>query len=92
VNLKKFSRVLMAAGLIATSGAAWWWAAFYGNLLEGSRRGLDDALSCLYSSDGICTLVQGLSQLGGRTPYSPGLFLAGCVLLLGGAVMRLSLK
>ena len=51
-----------------------------------------DAVSCLYSSSGICALVSGVATLAGKTPYEPMLFWFGLAGLVLGVLIRFTAK
>jgi hypothetical protein len=51
-----------------------------------------DALSCLYSSSGACSLVTGVATIAGRTPYEPMLFWFGLAGLVLGLLIRFTAK
>jgi len=62
VDFKKLGNILTAAGAVALIGAGFWWFAFYTSVVRdlgrltggGADASLSDALTCLYSSGGMC--------------------------------------
>ena len=73
--------------MLVTLVAVVWWGFTYGQMAIDLGSSFDKALSCLYTSGGMCGLASGFSKLGGGTPYEPMLFWAGVVLLLVGLVL-----
>jgi hypothetical protein len=100
VDFKKLGNILTAVGAVVLIGACFWWFAFYTSVVRdlgrltggGADTSLSDALTCLYSSGGICALVSGASSLTGKTPYEPMLFWFGLAGLLVGLVIRFAAK
>ena len=100
MDFKKLGNILTAAGAVALIGAGFWWFAFYTSVVRdigrltggGTDASLSDALTCLYSSGGICALVAGASSLTGKTPYEPMVFWLGLAGLLLGLLIRLAAK
>jgi len=100
VDFKKLGNILTAAGAVVLMGACFWWFAFYTSVVRdigrltggGADANLSDALTCLYSSGGICALVAGASSLTGKTPYEPILFWFGLAGLLFGLLIRFAAK
>jgi hypothetical protein len=88
LDLNRLSKLGCSIGGIAVVISVVWWAKFYGSLASELDAELMSAFSCLYSTDGICGLAQGLAQIGGVTPYTPLLFWIGIVLLVGGATVQ----
>jgi hypothetical protein len=97
VDFRKLGNILTAAGAVVLIGACFWWFAFYTSVVRdlgrltggGADTSLSDALTCLYSSGGICALVSGASSLTGKTPYEPMLFWFGLAGLILGLLIRL---
>jgi hypothetical protein len=100
VDFKKLGNILAAAGAVVLIGACFWWFAFYTSVVRdigrltggGADASLSDALTCLYSSGGICALVAGASSLTGKTPYEPMMFWLGLAGLLLGLLIRFAVK
>jgi hypothetical protein len=100
VDFRKLGNILTAAGAVVLIGACFWWFAFYTSVVRdlgrltggGADATLSDALTCLYSSGGICALVSGASSLTGKTPYEPMLFWFGLAGLIVGLLIRLAAK
>jgi hypothetical protein len=100
VDFKKLGNVLTAAGAVVLVGACVWWFSFYSSVVRevgkatggGSDATVFDAMSCLYSSSGICALVAGVATLAGRTPYEPMVFWFGLSGLLLGLLIRFTAK
>lgn len=83
----KLSSLLFKAGVVVTLLALVWWGFTYGQMAIDLGSGFDKALTCLYSSGGLCKMASGFSKLGGGTPYEPLLFWAGVLLLACGLVL-----
>jgi hypothetical protein len=100
VDFKKLGNILAAAGAVVLIGACFWWFTFYTSVVRdigrltggGADASLSDALTCLYSSGGICALVAGASSLTGKTPYEPMVFWFGLAGLLLGLLIRFAVK
>jgi hypothetical protein len=100
VDFRKLGNILTAAGAVVLIGAGFWWFAFYTSVVRdlgrltggGADATLSDALTCIYSSGGICALVSGASSLTGKTPYEPMLFWFGLAGLILGLLIRLAAK
>jgi hypothetical protein len=100
VDFKKLGNALTAIGATVLVIAFAWWLYFYNSLARDFARvtgskpdsGVFDALSCLYSSSGACSLVSGVAALAGRTPYEPMLFWFGLAGLLLGLLIRFTAK
>ena len=92
MDFKKLGNLLTVLGAVTLVGACIWWFSFYSSVVRdigrvtggGSDATVFDAMSCLYSSSGICALVSGVSTLAGRTAYEPMLFWLGLAGLLSG--------
>jgi hypothetical protein len=95
VDFRKLGNILTAAGAVLLIGACFWWFTFYTSVVRdlgrltggGADATLSDALTCLYSSGGICA-----SSLTGKTPYEPMLFWFGLAGLILGLLIRLAAK
>ena len=100
MDFKKLGNVLMLAGVAILFGAVIWWFYFYSSLSRDFTRvtgvtpdsGISDALSCLYSSSGLCNLVAAAAPIAGRTAYEPMLFWFGIAVLLLGVLVRYTAK
>ena len=100
VDFKRLGNILTAAGAVVLIGACIWWFTFFTSVLRdlgrltggGADARLSDAVSCLYSSGGICALVSGASSLTGKTPYEPMLFWFGLAGLILGLLIRVTVK
>lgn len=101
MDFRKLGNILtiLGAGVVIVAFA--WWFAFYSSIMRelanapGGRPGgnsVFDAISCLYSSTGVCTLVSGVARLAGRTAYEPMLFWFGLAALVLGVLIRVSAK
>jgi hypothetical protein len=100
VDFKKLGNILTLAGAVVLVGACIWWFSFYSSVVRdvgratggGSDATVFDAMSCLYSSSGICALVTGVATLAGRTAYEPMVFWFGLGGLLLGLLIRFTAK
>jgi hypothetical protein len=100
VDFRKLGNVLTLAGVAILIGAVTWWFYFYSALSRDFARvtgvtpesSISDALSCLYSSSGMCSLVAAAAPIAGRTAYEPMLFWFGLAVLLLGVVIRYTAK
>jgi hypothetical protein len=100
LDFKKLGNVLALAGLAVLIGALVWWFIFYSSVVReigkatggGADASVSDALSCLYSSGGICAVVSTVATVAGRTPYEPMLFWFGLGGLILGLVIRYAAK
>lgn len=82
----------VGGGLVVTLAAICWWAIFYGGVVGRAAPGdLENALSCLYSSRGVCGFIPGMARAAGRVAYSPALFWLGICSVVGGVATRLLL-
>jgi hypothetical protein len=100
VDVKRLGNVLLTGGVLLLVAAVLWWFAFYSSVVREMRRlsggqgegSVLDALSCLYSSSGVCALVSGVAALAGKTPYEPMLFWIGLGVLVIGILLRVSAR
>ncbi len=100
MDFKKLGNVLTLAGVAALIGAVIWWFVFYSSVVReigkatggGADAKVTDALSCLYSSSGICAVVSAVATVAGRTPYEPMLFWFGLAGLILGLLIRYAAK
>jgi hypothetical protein len=100
VDFKRLGNLLMVLGGIVLAAAVIWWFSFYSSVARdigkatggGADASISDALSCLYSSGGICSVVTGVSTLVGRTPYEPMAFWFGLAALVLGVLIRFAAK
>jgi hypothetical protein len=102
MDLKKLSSILMILGAGLAVAAVIWWYAFYSRIIgelnqltpgsDTSNSSVLDALSCLYSGGGVCSLVTGLASLAGKTPYEPMVLWLGIGVLVGGLIVRFARK
>ena len=100
VDFRRLGTLLMALGGIELVAAVIWWFSFYSGVARdvgratggSSDAGISDALSCLYSSGGICSVVTGVSTLVGKTPYEPMVFWFGLAALVLGLLIRYAAK
>jgi len=100
VDFKKLGNALTVTGALVLVGAFIWWFSFYSSVVReigratggGSDASVFDAMSCLYSSGGICTLVTAVTALTGRTAYEPMVFWFGLAGLLLGLLIRFTAK
>jgi hypothetical protein len=94
MDFRKLASILSGLGALGVVVALGWWYVFYSDLV-GKSRGLgsmSDALKCLYSDAGGCGMVQGLTNIAGRTPYSPTVFWVSVVVLAVGVVLKFAAK
>lgn len=92
MDLKKLANLLLVLGIVLLLAAIAWWANFYTPIMKDLNAPLSDALDCLYSNAGACNLASGITQLLGKTPYSPTLFLIGAGASCAGVLLRLTIK
>jgi hypothetical protein len=99
VDFRKFGNVLMLAGAVVLVAACIWWFSFYSSVVReiGQATGqtnasVFDAWSCLYSSGGLCSLVQAVTSIAGKTAYEPMLFWFGLAGLILGVLIRYTAK
>ena len=83
MNANKLGSILFKAGVLITMVAVVWWGMTYGQKAMDVGAGLNRALTCLYSSGGLCGLTGALT---GST-YEPAMFWVGVVLLIAGIVL-----
>lgn len=94
MDFKKLSGIIAGLGAIGVVVSVGWWYTFYSDIV-GKSRGLSsmsDAAKCLYSDAGGCGMVAGITNLAGRTPYSPTIFWISVVLLAVGIVLKFAAK
>ena len=92
MDLKKLANLLLVLGIVLLVAATAWWANFYTPIMRDLNAPLSDALDCLYSNAGACNLATGITQLLGKTPYNPTLFLIGAGASVAGVLLRLTAK
>jgi hypothetical protein len=100
VDFRRLGNLLMVLGGVVLLVAVGWWFSFYNSLARdvgratggGADTSIMDALTCLYSSGGICSVVTGVSSLVGKTPYEPMLFWFGLAGLVLGLLIRVAAK
>jgi hypothetical protein len=100
LDFKRLGNILTVAGAVVLAGACAGWFSIYSSVVReigkatggGSDATVFDALSCLYSSSGICALVSGVAALAGRTAYEPMVFWFGLGALLLGILIRFTAK
>ncbi|MEO8600183.1 MAG: hypothetical protein ABI656_10175 [bacterium] len=92
MDLKKLASLLLVLGIVLLVAATAWWANFYTPIMNDLNAPLSDALDCLYSNTGACNLATGITQLLGKTPYNPTLFLIGAGASVAGVLLRLTVK
>lgn len=100
MDFNRLGNILMVVGAVAMAAACVWWFSFYSSVVReiGKASGgqgdasVFDAMSCLYSSSGICGLVSGVATLAGKTAYEPMVFWFGLAGLVAGVVIRLAAK
>lgn len=92
MDVRRFSGLLIALGLILVVGSAAWWWHFYAPLAHEADVSMERAVRCLYSSAGACGFVTGAAQFAGKTPYEPILLWIGGGAFLAGLLIRLSLR
>ena len=90
MDTRKLAKLLLiGGGLLLVASFVWWWM-FYDEVRRfvGGRQGSTfEAISCLYSTSGPCSLVSGMASAGGATPYSPVIFwIAAASVVLGGLI------
>lgn len=94
MDFKKLSSIVAGIGVVGVVVSVGWWYTFYADIV-GKSRGLSsmsDALKCLYSDAGGCGMVAGITNLAGRTPYSPTVFWISVALLAVGVVLKFAVK
>jgi hypothetical protein len=89
MDINKLKKILIWLGGFVTLAALLWWAKFFNEPTNGN---LGEALSCLYSSSGMCGVVSGISQFSGSTPYNPIIFWVGVISLFIGIILKFSMK
>jgi hypothetical protein len=82
--------LLLLIGAGTTAGAVVWWANFYGDVVRGTNYTLSDAFSCLFNSSGVCSVVTGVSQLIGKSPYEPAVLWIGLGILATGLLAAIT--
>lgn len=92
MDTKKLAHILYTGGMILLFTALFWWANFYSPIVKGLGGNLSDAFSCLYSSGGACGIVGNISQMTGKTPYSPYVFWIGALGVAVGGLMKATFK
>ncbi|NMM37890.1 MAG: hypothetical protein HHJ09_10295 [Glaciimonas sp.] len=92
MDIKKLANLLLTLGIVLLLAAIAWWVNFYAPLMKDLNAPLSDALDCLYSNTGACNLASGITQLLGKTPYNPMLFLIGAGATCAGVLLRLTAK
>ena len=100
MDFRRLGNLLMVLGGVVLVIALGWWASFYNAVARDIGRAtggnadtsLMDALSCLYSSGGVCSVVTGVSSLVGKTPYEPMVFWFGLTSLVLGLLIRVAAK
>jgi len=89
MDTKTLGTRLIVLGLLVLIAALGWWAWFYAPLAHRLDVSLSHASSCFYSNDGICAVATGVTQLSGKTAYSPVAAWIGVVLTAIGVVLRI---
>jgi len=100
VDFRKLGNILMIAGSVVLVGALIWWFSFYSAVARelgkatggGADLGVLDAMSCLYSSGGICAIATVAATVVGRTAYEPMLLWFGLAGLVLGVLIRYAAK
>jgi hypothetical protein len=101
VDFRRLGNILAIGGVVVLIAAFAWWFAFYSSIMRelanapGGRpegNSVFDAISCLYSSTGVCTLISGVARLAGRSAYEPMVFWFGLAALVLGVVVRVSAR
>lgn len=92
MDIKKLGNLLLTLGIVVLLAAIAWWVNFYAPIMKDLNAPLSDALDCLYSNAGACNLASGITQLLGKTPYNPTIFLIGAGALCAGLLLRLTIK
>lgn len=100
VDLKKLGNILAVGGAVVLVAALVWWFTFYSSVVREFSRATGsqgegsvfEAMSCLYSSSGMCAVVTGIAALAGRTAYEPLVFWVGAVALVVGVLIRVTAK
>ena len=77
----RIGRIFTALGLLLLSAAWLWWLYVYRSA---------GAISCLYMPDGACTAPDGTGHFLTLPPYEPMLLWIGAVIVLLGAVIRMT--
>ena len=101
MDFKKLANILMIGGAVVLAGACIWWFAFYSSIMNelanapgGRAAGTSvfDAVSCLYSSSGVCSLISGVARMVGKSSYEPMVFWFGLAAVVAGGAIRVSVK
>ena len=100
MDIRRLGNILIAAGAVLLAAALIWWFVFYTAVIRevGRASGAQgdgsvlDAVSCIYSSSGVCALVSGIASMAGRTPYEPLAFWFGLAGLILGVLIRVTAK
>lgn len=81
--MNKFSAFLFKAGVLVTLISVVWWGFTFGQMAADLSTGFNNALTCLYSSGGLCGFAGGLAGVS----YEPAVFWVGVALLMSGLVL-----
>ena len=100
MDIKRLGNILIVAGAVVLAAALIWWFTFYKTVIREVGRASGgqgdgnvlDAVSCIYSSSGVCALVSGIATIAGRTPYEPLTFWFGLAALILGGLIRVTAK
>ena len=89
MDTRKLASVLFFAGIMLLGVAVLWWGIYYGKITDGA---LSRAVSCLYSSAGLCGVAAGIGQIADTLPYTPILFWIGAASVAAGVLINVSDK
>ena len=89
MDFKKLANILMIGGTSLIAIALLWWGRYYGPISNGH---LKSALKCIYSTSGMCGVVDYIGGFATEFPYNPTLFWVGVVCLLFGFMLGMSTK
>jgi hypothetical protein len=91
MKAKSLGNSFLVLGILLLIGAVFWWASFYGPIVQHVGSSLTRVTSCIYSQAGICGLTQNVAQFVGKSnPYNPILCWVGGASVLVGLALRLS--
>lgn len=91
MNTKSVGNSFLILGILLLVAALYWWATFYGPIVQHVGSSLTRVTSCIYLQSGICSFTRGVAEIVGQSnPYHPILCWAGGACVLVGLALRLS--